>query len=175
MAAANAQVGVARAAIFPALTLGASLGLQSSTLGSLFSLPSRVWSIGPSIAGAIFDAGLRKAQTDQAVAQYDADIATYRQTVLTAFQEVEDNLVALRLLEEEAAIQDVAVKGAERSVQIALNQYRAGTVSYLNVVTAQNTAYENRRTELDIQRRRLVAAAGLVKALGGGWGGSSRV
>jgi NodT family efflux transporter outer membrane factor (OMF) lipoprotein len=175
MAAANAQVGVARAAIFPALTLGASLGLQSSTLGSLFSLPSRVWSIGPSIAGAIFDAGLRKAQTDQAVAQYDADIATYRQSVLTAFQEVEDNLVALRLLKEEAAIQDEAVKGAERSVQIALNQYRAGTVSYLNVVTAQNTAYANRRTALDIQRRRLVAAAGLVKALGGGWRGSSRV
>ena len=171
MAAANAQVGVARAAIFPALTLGASLGLQSSTLGNLFSLPSRVWSIGPAIAGAIFDAGLRRAQTDQTIAQYDASIADYRQAVLTAFQEVEDNLVALRLLEEEAAVQDEAVKGANRSVQITLNQYRAGTVSYLNVVTAQTIAYANRRTALDIQRRRLVAAAGLVKALGGGWDG----
>ncbi len=169
MAAANSQVGVARAALFPALTLNASAGLQSSSLAHLFSLPSRVWSIGPSIAMAIFDAGLRKAQTDQAIAQFDANVAGYRQTVLTAFQEVEDNLVALRLLEQEAAVQDDAVRGAEQSVQIALNRYRAGTVSYLEVVTAQNTAYANRRTALDIQRRRLVAAAALIKALGGGW------
>jgi NodT family efflux transporter outer membrane factor (OMF) lipoprotein len=171
MAAANAQVGVARAALFPALTLSASAGLQNSSLAHLFSLPSRVWSIGPAIAMTLFDAGLRKAQTDQAIAQFDADVATYRQTVLTALQEVEDNLVALRLLEQEAAVQAEAVKGADRVVEITLNQYRAGTVSYLNVVTAQNTAYTNRRTALDIQRRRLVAAATLVKALGGGWEG----
>jgi NodT family efflux transporter outer membrane factor (OMF) lipoprotein len=169
MAAANAQVGVARAALFPALTLSASAGLQNSSLAHLFSLPSRVWSIGPAIAMTLFDAGLRKAQTDQAIAQFDANVATYRQTVLTAFQEVEDNLAALRLLEQEAAVQAEAVKGADRVVEITLNQYRAGTVSYLNVVTAQNTAYANRRTALDIQRRRLVAAATLVKALGGGW------
>jgi len=171
MAAANAQVGVARAALFPALTLSASAGLQNSSLAHLFSLPSRVWSIGPAIAMTLFDAGLRKAQTDQAIAQFDADVATYRQTVLTALQEVEDNLVALRLLEQEAAVQAEAVKGADRVVEITLNQYRAGTVSYLNVVTAQNTAYTNRRTALDIQRRRLVAATTLVKALGGGWEG----
>ena len=170
MAAANAQVGVARAAVFPALTLSASAGLQSSTLGSLFSLPSRVWSIGPALAGAIFDAGLRRAQTEQAIANYDATVASYRQTVLVAFQEVEDNLVAQRLLSDEADVQQLAVTSADQSVQIALNQYRAGTASYLAVVTAQTAAYNNRRTALDILRRRLVASAALVKALGGGWG-----
>ena len=169
MAAANAQIGVARAALFPALTLSASAGLQSSTLANLFSLPSRVWSIGPALAGSIFDAGLRRAQTEQAIASYDAALASYRQAVLIAFQEVEDNLVAQRLLADEAEVQQAAVAAADRSVQIALNQYRAGTASYLAVVTAQTTAYNNRRTALDILRRRLVAAAALVKALGGGW------
>ncbi|MEO8137455.1 MAG: efflux transporter outer membrane subunit, partial [Betaproteobacteria bacterium] len=169
MAAANAQIGVARAAFFPALTLSASVGLQSSSLANLFSLPSRIWSIGPALAGALFDAGLRRAQSDQAVANYDAAVASYRQTVLTALQEVEDNLVALRLLEQEAAIQDEAVKAASQSVQIALNQYRAGTTSYVTVVTAQNTLFTNQRTALDITRRRLVAAVGLIGALGGGW------
>ena len=169
MAAANAQIGVARAALFPALTLSASAGLQSSTLANLFSLPSRVWSIGPALAGSIVDAGLRRAQTEQAIASYDAALASYRQAVLIAFQEVEDNLVAQRLLADEAEVQQAAVAAADRSVQIALNQYRAGTASYLAVVTAQTTAYNNRRTALDILRRRLVAAAALVKALGGGW------
>jgi NodT family efflux transporter outer membrane factor (OMF) lipoprotein len=171
MAAANAQIGVAQAAVYPALTLSASAGLQSSTLANLFSLPSRVWSIGPALAASLFDAGLRRAQTEQAIASYDASVANYRQTVLTAFQEVEDNLVAQRLLEEEAAVQDAAVAAADQAVQIALNQYRAGTVSYLAVVTAQTIAYTNRRTALDILRRRLVAAVALVKALGGGWNG----
>ena len=169
MAAANAQIGVARAAVFPTLTLSASAGLQSSTLAELFSLPSRVWSLGPALAGALFDAGLRRAQSDQAIASYDASVANYRQTVLSAFQDVEDNLVALSLLEQEAAVQDDAVAAADQSVQIALNQYRAGTASYLAVITAQTTAYTNRRTALDILRRRLVAAVSLVTALGGGW------
>jgi outer membrane protein TolC len=119
----------------------------------------------------LFDAGLRRAQTEQAIAQYDVEIANYRQTVLGAFQEVEDQLVTLRFLEQEASVQAEAVRGAERTVEITLNQYRAGTVSYLNVVTAQNTAFTARRTALDIQRRRMVAAATLVKALGGGWEG----
>ena len=171
MAAANAQIGVAEAAMYPALTLSASAGLQSSTLADLFSLPSRVWSIGPALAASLFDAGLRRAQTDQAIALYDASVANYRQTVLSAFQEVEDNLAAQRLLEQESVVQDAAVAAADQSVQIALNQYRAGTVSYLAVVTAQTIAYTNRRTALDILRRRLVAAATLVKALGGGWTG----
>jgi NodT family efflux transporter outer membrane factor (OMF) lipoprotein len=169
MAAANAQIGVAQAAVYPTLTLSAAAGLQSSTLADLFSLPSRVWSIGPALAASLFDAGLRRAQTEQAIASYDASTANYRQTVLTAFQEVEDNLVAQRLLEQEAAVQDAAVAAADQAVQIALNQYRAGTVSYLAVVTAQTIAYTNRRTALDILRRRLVAAVALVKALGGGW------
>ncbi|MEP7084713.1 MAG: efflux transporter outer membrane subunit, partial [Betaproteobacteria bacterium] len=169
MAAANAQVGVAQAAVYPTLNLSGSAGLQSSRLGDLFSLPSRIWSIGPALAASLFDAGLRRAQTEQAVASYDVSVANYRQTVLTAFQEVEDNLVAQRLLEEEATVQDAAVKAADQAVQIALNQYRAGTANYLVVITAQNTAYTNRRTALDILRRRLVAAATLVKALGGGW------
>jgi NodT family efflux transporter outer membrane factor (OMF) lipoprotein len=169
MAAANAEIGAAQAAIYPALTLSASAGLQSSTLVDLFTLPSRVWSIGPALAASLFDAGLRRAQTDQAIALYDASVANYRQTVLTAFVEVEDNLVAQRLLEEEAVVQDTAVAAANQAVQIALNQYRAGTVSYLAVVTAQTTAYTNRRTALDILRRRLVASAALVMALGGGW------
>ena len=171
MAAANAQVGVSRAAAYPTLTLSASAGLQNSVLGNLFTLPSRVWSIGPALAGSLFDAGLRRAQTEQAIAAYDASVANYRQVVLGAFQEVEDNLVALRLLEQEAAVQDEAVAAAEQAVQIALNQYRAGTASYLAVVTAQTTAYSNRRSALDILRRRLVAAVGLIKALGGGWDG----
>jgi outer membrane protein TolC len=170
MAAANAQIGVARAALFPTINLSGSAALNSA-LGNLLSLSNLVWAIGPTLAMAIFDAGLRKAQIEQAIAQYDQIVANYRQVVLTAFQEVEDNLVALRVLEQEAAIQAEAVRGADQSVQIALNQYRAGTVSYLNVVTAQNTALANRRTALDIQRRRLVGAAGLVKALGGGWEG----
>jgi NodT family efflux transporter outer membrane factor (OMF) lipoprotein len=171
MTAANAQIGVAEAAMYPTLTLSASAGLQSSTLADLFSLPSRVWSIGPALAASLFDAGLRRAQTDQAIASYDASVANYRQTVLTAFQEVEDNLVAQRLLEQESVVQDAAVAAADQSVEIALNQYRAGTVSYLSVVTAQTIAYTNRRSALDILRQRLVAAAGLVKALGGGWTG----
>ena len=168
MAAANAQIGVARAAVFPALTLSAPAGLQSSTLGSLFSLPSRVWSIGPALAGAIFDAGLRRAQTAQAIARYDETVGGYRQTILTAFQEVEDNLVAQRLLAEEAVVQAAAVASAEQAVQIALNQYRAGIVELSGRHhRADRRAYNNRRTALDIQRRRLVAAAALVKALGG--------
>jgi NodT family efflux transporter outer membrane factor (OMF) lipoprotein len=169
MAAANAQIGVARAALFPSLTLSASAGLQSTTLGDLFSLPSRVWSIGPALAGSLFDAGLRRAQTEQAAASYDATEANYRQTVLTALQEVEDNLAALRLLESEAGVQDEAVAAAAGSVQIALNQYRAGTTSYLSVVTAQSTLLSNQRSALDIARRRLVATVALIKALGGGW------
>lgn len=174
MAAANAQIGVSQAALFPALTLSASAGVQSSTLGELFSLPNRVWSLGPALAGSLFDAGLRRAQTRQAMAAYDVTEANYRQIVLTALQDVEDNLAALRLLESEAAVQDEAVAAARQSVQIALNQYRAGTASYLVVVTAQNTLLANERTALDIRRRRLLAAVGLVRSLGGGWSGPGR-
>jgi NodT family efflux transporter outer membrane factor (OMF) lipoprotein len=168
-AAANAQIGVAEAAFFPSLSLSATGGFQSSVLSQLFSLPSRYWSLGSSVAQVIFDAGLRRAQTTQAIATYDENVANYRQTVLSGFQEVEDNLAALRILEQEAAVQDDAVKSALESQTITLNQYRAGTANYLAVVIAQATALANERTALAILSRRLTASVTLIKALGGGW------
>ncbi|MEP6997168.1 MAG: efflux transporter outer membrane subunit, partial [Betaproteobacteria bacterium] len=168
-AAANAQVGVAEAAFFPSLTLSATGGVQSSVLSQLFSLPSRYWSLGPALAQTIFDAGLRRAQSAQAMATYDENVATYRQTVLTGFQEVEDNLAALRILEQEAAVQDEAVTAARESLTITLNQYRAGTANYLAVVVAQATALANERAALMILGRRLTASVALIKALGGSW------
>ena len=168
-AAANAQVGVAEAAFFPSLTLSATGGFQSSVLSQLFSLPSRYWSLGPALAATIFDAGLRRAQTAQAMATYDENVANYRQTVLAGFQEVEDNLAALRILEQEAAVQDEAVKSARESLTITLNQYRAGTANYLAVVVAQAVALSNERTALTILGRRLTASVTLIKALGGRW------
>ena len=172
MAAANAQIGVAKAAYYPSLKLSASGGFQSSSLSNLLSLPSRFWSVGPDLAQALFDGGLRRAQTDQAIAAYDANVAGYRQTVLTAFKEVEDNLAALRILEEEAAIQDEAVQNARQSVLLTTNQYKAGIVSYLNVVLVHATALLNERAAVEIQNRRLAASVLLVKALGGGWNAS---
>ena len=126
-AAANAQIGVAEAAYYPSLTLSATGGFQSSVLGNLLTLPSRYWSLGPALAQVIFDAGLRRAQTAQAVATYDENVALYRQTVLTAFQDVEDNLAALRILGDETSVQDEAVAAARESVAITTNQYKAGT------------------------------------------------
>jgi NodT family efflux transporter outer membrane factor (OMF) lipoprotein len=169
MAAANAQIGVAKAAFFPTLTLTGSTGFRSTTFADLLTAPSRFWSIGGALAQAVFDAGLRRAQTDQAIAAYDADVATYRQTVLIAFQEVEDNLAALRILEQEASVQDEVVQGARQAVELTVNQYRAGIVSYLNVITAQATLLANERAAADIRGRRLTASVALIKALGGGW------
>jgi NodT family efflux transporter outer membrane factor (OMF) lipoprotein len=168
-AAANAQIGVAEAAFFPSLTLSATGGFQSSVLSQLFSAPSRYWSLGPALAQTIFDAGLRRAQSAQAIATYDENVANYRQTALAGFQEVEDNLAALRILEQEAAVQDEAVKSARESLTITLNQYRAGTVNYLSVVIAQATALSNEREALTILGRRQTASVTLIKALGGGW------
>jgi len=168
-AAANAQIGVAKAAYFPALTLSASGGFRSQNATDLFTAPSRFWSIGPALAQSIFDAGLRRAQTEQAVAAYDATVAQYRQAVLAGFQEVEDNLAALRILEEEAKVQQDAVRAARESVLLTTNQYKAGIVSYINVVTVQTTQLSNERTAVGILGRRLIAAVTLVKALGGGW------
>jgi NodT family efflux transporter outer membrane factor (OMF) lipoprotein len=172
MAAANAQIGVAEAAYYPSLTLSASGGFQSSSFSNWLTAPSRFWSLGPALAQTLFNGGLRRAQTDQAIATYDANVAGYRQTVLTGFKEVEDNLVALRILEEEAAIQDEAVRNARQSVALTTNQYKAGIVSYLNVVTVQATALANERTAVDVLNRRLAASVLLVKALGGGWNAS---
>ncbi|TMI36855.1 MAG: efflux transporter outer membrane subunit [Betaproteobacteria bacterium] len=174
-AAANAQIGVAKAAYFPSLTLSASGGFRSANAADLFTAPSRFWSIGPALVQSVFDAGLRRAQTEQAIAAYDATVAEYRQAVLAGFQEVEDNLAALRILEEEAKVQDEAVRAARESVVLTTNQYKAGIVSYINVVTVQTTQLSNERTAVGILGRRLVAAATLVKALGGGWDAAALV
>ena len=169
-AAANAQVGVAQAAFYPSLTLSAVGGVQGSVIGDLLSLPARYWALGPALVSQfIFDAGLRQAQKEQAVATWDETVATYRNTVLTGFQEVEDNLVALSILEREAAVQADAVKAARESVTIATNQYKAGTANYLAVVVLQTAALNSERTSLDILGRRLTSSVGLIKALGGGW------
>ena len=168
-ASANAQIGVAQAAFFPSLSLGAAGGAQSSVIGDLISLPARYWSIGPALVQAVFDAGLRQSQKAQAIAVWDETVATYRATVLAGFLEVEDNLAALSILEREAAVQDDAVKAARESVAIATNQYKAGTTSYLAVVVLQTAALNSERTALAILGRRLTASVGLIKALGGGW------
>ena len=132
-------------------------------------MPNQFWSIGAAVAQTIFDAGLRRAQSNQAIAAYDATVAEYRQTVLGGFQEVEDNLVALRVLEQEALVQDAAVRAARESETITNNQYKAGTTNYLSVVIVQTATLNNERTALAILGRRLVASVGLIKALGGGW------
>ena len=168
-AAANAQIGVVVAAFFPTVTLSGSGGFESFNLAKWLTWPSRFWSLGPSASEVVFEGGLRRAQTEQARAAYDATVATYRQTVLTAFQQVEDELAALRILEDEAAAQDRAVAAARRSLGQALSQYRIGTVSYLNVVTAQTALLSNQVTAVNILYRRTAAAVLLIQALGGGW------
>ena len=173
VAAANAQIGVAEAAFYPTLILSASGGFDSSKISNWLSWPSRFWSIGPAISQVVFDGGLRRAQKNQTLAAYDADVASYRQTVLTAFQEVEDNLATLRILEEEARVQDEAVTAALQSVALTTNQYKAGTVSYLEVVVTQAVALNNERVAVDILGRRMAATVLLVKALGGGWNASA--
>jgi NodT family efflux transporter outer membrane factor (OMF) lipoprotein len=168
-AAANAQIGVAQAAFFPSVSLSASGGLQSSVIGSLLSLPNHYWTLGAALAQAIFDAGLRTSQKEQAIASYDQAVATYRSTVLTGFQEVEDNLATLTLLAQAATVQQEAVAAAQQSATIALNQYRAGTSSYIAVVVLQAAALNNERNALGITARRLAASVNLVRAMGGGW------
>lgn len=168
-AAANAQIGVAQAAFFPTLSLSGSYGYQGSSFGNLFTLPHRVWSLGPALAATLFDAGAHTAQKRQAEAGFDKAVADYRQTVLTAFQEVEDNLASLRILEQEAQAQDAATLAANQSLTVVNNQYEAGIVSYLNVVIAQNTALSAQRSSLTLAQSRLVASVTLLKALGGAW------
>ncbi|MGP8152762.1 MAG: efflux transporter outer membrane subunit [Smithella sp.] len=170
MAAANAQIGVAKAAYYPTLTLAGSLGYLSTELENLFTSPNYFWALGPMAASAtLFDAGARQAQTQQAMAAYDGTVASYRQTVLAAFQNVEDNLAALRILNEEAQKQDHAVDDARESVVLTTNQYKAGIVSYLNVITAQTTVLANEKTAIAISGQRMNAAVLLIEALGGGW------
>ncbi len=169
IAAANAQIGVAQSAFFPALTFNAAGGYQNSSFSQLTALPNRFWSLGPALALTLFDAGARSAQKEQAIAAYDRSVASYRQTVLTAFQEVEDNLAALRILAAEAEAQRAAQVAAHEALTLTENQYQAGTVSYLNVVTAQAAALAADRTGLGISGSRLNASVLLQKALGGDW------
>ena len=168
VAAANAAIGAAQAARFPVLGLSGNTGFRNARIEDLLTVPSRYWSLGPTLAAAIFDGGARKAAVGQAQAGWEKAVATYRQTVLTAFQEVEDNLASARLLEAAAAEQAAAVTAAAEAETIAVNQYRAGTVSYLNVVTAQATHLAARRSANDIATRRLLAAVQLAKNAGGG-------
>jgi NodT family efflux transporter outer membrane factor (OMF) lipoprotein len=169
VAAANAQVGVANAAFFPRLLLSAAAGFESSPLGSLFSGTSLFWAVGPQLAVNVFDGGRRRAVSDQALAVQDQETAVYRQTVLVAFREVEDQLAALKILDEEAAIQRRAVDAAERSLTQATNRYRGGIASYLEVTIAQTVALNNQRTAAGILTRRMNASVLLLKGLGGGW------
>jgi NodT family efflux transporter outer membrane factor (OMF) lipoprotein len=169
VATANAQVGVASAAFFPAVTLGATGGFQAARLQQWLSWPMRFWSVGPSLALTIFDGGARRAARAAAVASYDETVGAYRETVLAAFQDVEDNLAAQRLLGAEAERQRSAVAAAQRSVEISLNQYRAGIVSYLQVAVQQTALLTNQRALLAVDARRFVAAVQLVRALGGEW------
>ncbi|HKT67246.1 MAG TPA: efflux transporter outer membrane subunit, partial [Burkholderia sp.] len=171
-AAANEQIGVAIAAFFPTLTLSATGGFQSSVWSQLFTLPARFWTVGPQLAATLFDAGLRAAQTDAARATYDQDVAAYRLAVLTAFQDVEDNLASQRILAQEIDVQRQAVDSAEHALAIVTNQYKAGTVAYLNVLTAQTTAFTAHQKLATIAGQRMVSSVGLVKALGGGWDAS---
>lgn len=169
VAAANAQIGVAQAAFYPALTLSAVGGYRSGSFADWLSAPSWFWSLGASLAQSLFDGGLRRAVSDQAIAAYDGHVAQYRQTVLAGFQEVEDSLAALQILAEEARYLEEATLAARQSVQLTTNQYEAGIVSFLNVIAAQTIALNNERTLLNVQGRRFLASVQLVRAVGGGW------
>lgn len=169
VAAANAQIGVAQAAFFPALSLNGQIGYQGGNFPNLLIAPNQFWSVGPSLAQTLFDGGILSAQKAQAVAAYDASVANYRQVVLTGFQEVEDDLASLRILAQEDGVQRQAMESARTALKIATDQYQYGMVSYTNVLQAQTTALANEKAWLDVEGRELVSSAGLVTALGGLW------
>lgn len=169
VAAANAQVGITASAFYPVIAITASGGFESASLSTLLRSASSFWAVAPAAASLLFDGGRRRAASDQARAGYDRSVAAYRETVLVGFREVEDNLAALRVLAEEAAVQDAAVAAAERMLELAANRYRGGVTTYLEVVVAQASALANRRAALNILSRRMTASVLLVKALGGGW------
>jgi NodT family efflux transporter outer membrane factor (OMF) lipoprotein len=173
VAAANANIGIAQTAYYPTLTLSASAGFLSPSLQSLFTWASRTWSAGPSVSETLFDFGRRGAQVENTQAAYDSTVAAYRETVLSAFQEVEDDLASLRYLAEEATQQAQAVAAAEKSLALELDRYKAGTDSYLSVITTQAIALGDEQTAVTILQRRMTAAVDLVKAMGGGWDAST--
>src|SRR6202790_3655563 len=169
VAEAHPQIGIARAAYFPTVTLGGSAGFSGSQGSNWFTWPSGFWAVGPALAETLFDAGRRRATSESARANYDAAVATYRQTSLTAFQEVEDNVAALRILENETQQQQQAVASSQESLQLFTNRYKGGVDTYLQVITAQTIELANERNDIEIRRRRLEASVLLIKALGGGW------
>lgn len=169
VALANANIGVSRAAFFPSLTLSADGGFSAAGLGTLFDTPSRVWSLGAALAQIVFDGGTRRAHDAQAVAAYDAAVAEYKQTVLNGFQQVEDNLATLSVLDRETELQEQAVKASQLAELLAMSQYRAGTATYLSVITAQTLSLSNQRTAAQLRGRQLAASVSLITATGGGW------
>ena len=166
---ANEQVGIARAAYYPTVVLSATGGFEGNSITNWFTWPSRFWAVGPSALETLFDAGRRRATNQSALANYDATVANYRETALTALQQVEDNLAALRILEQEAQQQKQATASAQESLQIFNDRYIGGADPYLQVITAQTIALQNERNDVDILRRRMDATVLLIKALGGGW------
>ena len=172
VAEANARIGVAKAAYYPSITLSASAGFQSASASSLLKWSSRVWSVGAGMAETIFDAGLRKATVEQFRAEYDNTVAKYRQTVLTAFQQVEDGLSTLRILAQQVAQQETVVKSSERYLTLATDRYKLGIDSYLNVITAQTTYLVNRQTLVSLRMQQMTASVQLIEAVGGGWDAS---
>jgi NodT family efflux transporter outer membrane factor (OMF) lipoprotein len=173
-AQANAQIGIAKTAFFPTVTLSAAAGLQSLSIAKWLEWPSRLWSVGPGLAQTIFDGGLRKATVQQFQASYDQTVANYRETVLTAFQQVEDNLAALRILTQAIEQQDGAIESAGRNLQEADVRYKAGIDPYLNVIAAQTALLNDQEAAVNFRMQRMVASVQLIKALGGGWD-SSRI
>jgi NodT family efflux transporter outer membrane factor (OMF) lipoprotein len=172
VAQANAQIGVAKAAYFPTVTLSATAGLESTSIAAWFTWPSRFFSVGPAAQEILFDAGLRRATVEQFRAQYDETVANYRQAVLTAFQQVEDNLAMLRILSVEIQDQDTAVKSAQRDLALATDRYKLGIDPYLNVITAQTSLLSNQEAAVTLRIQQMTASGGLIEALGGGWDAS---
>jgi len=171
--AANANIGVAKAAYYPDLTLSMSGGYSSSTFTNWISLPNRFWSVGPQLAMTLFDGGQRSAEVDRTEAVYDQTVAQYRQTVLNGFQEVENYLVQLKVYEDEAGVRTEALMSARESLRLTNNQYKAGLIAYLDVVNVQTTALSNERSVLTLLQSRLIASVQLIAALGGGWSAES--
>jgi NodT family efflux transporter outer membrane factor (OMF) lipoprotein len=169
MAQANAQIGVATAAFYPSVTLSGSAGFNSTSFTDWFSWPNRVWSVGASLAETVFDAGLRKATVQQFRGVFDEDVAIYRQTVLTAFQQVEDNLSSARILAQQVGQQDAAVNSAQRNLSLATDRYRLGIDPYLNVITAETTLFTNQQTSVNLRTEQMTSSVELIEALGGGW------